>query len=72
MDTTGTIPIDLAVKYGRDYMGNFINHKVNTSRQLYFRGLTQDIKFHVPLSGTIAEMDQGISFQVSENFKIDN
>lgn len=70
MDTSGEIPIDLAVKYGREYMGGLINHKINTSRQLYYRGLTQDIKFSVPLSGIMGDVDNGVNFHISENFKI--
>lgn len=70
IDTATTVPLDLAVKYGKEYMGGLVNHKINTSRQLYYRGLTHDIEFKVPLSGTLSEPDTSMAMLLSPNFKI--
>lgn len=70
IDMTSKVPLDLAVKYGRDYMGGLVNHRVNTTRQLYYRGLTQDIAFRVPLSGTLGNEDTKLALKISPTFKM--
>ena len=52
VDNSVTIPIDLAIKYGNEYMGGLINDKISSSRQIYFRGLEQELSFQIPMSGS--------------------
>lgn len=43
LDNSSSIPVDLAVKYGKEYMGSIVKDKTSSSRQLFYRGITQEI-----------------------------
>ena len=57
------IPYNLAIKYGKRYMDEFIFERINQGRQVYYRAVDQDISFSVPLSGTTLKPDMGLFFE---------
>ena len=52
LDSNTTIPVDLAVKYGKEYMGSVVKDKIRSSRQIFYRGINQEINL-LGTTGTI-------------------
>jgi hypothetical protein len=53
VDLSKNLPTDLSIKYGNAYLNSFVDNNINKGRQLYYRGLNQEIKFQIPISGTL-------------------
>jgi len=79
VDIISDVPIDLAIKYGNEYFSNQIFEKINSSRQLYYKGMNLEILNNLPLSGSLSNVDNKFFFNFNKtnnfpslNFKSDN
>lgn len=62
IDNLTSISVDLAVRYGNEYMGGLVNDKLNNSRQVYYRGMEQELSFQIPFSGLKNQLDFNLNF----------
>jgi hypothetical protein len=70
VDVSKQIPLDLSIKYGNAYLGTLLDSNINRGRQLYYRGLTQEVKFQLPMSGILSKPDSILTFAFSDDFKV--
>lgn len=72
IDNLTSISVDLAIKYGNDYMGGLVNDKLNNSRQVYYRGVEQELSFQIPFSGLKNQIDFNLNFNFDNDFSLNS
>ena len=52
LDSDVSIPVDLAVKYGKEYMGSIVKDKIRLNRNVFYAGVSQEISQLQPIGNS--------------------
>ena len=72
LDSGISLPLNLAIRYGQGFVLDNLDTGINSGRQIYYRGLSQETRFNLPISGSGS--DKEFIFKNIENitFKYDS
>ena len=72
LDSGISLPLNLAIRYGQGFVLDNLDTGINSGRQIYYRGLSQETRFILPISGSGS--DKEFIFKNIENitFKYDS